>query len=156
MGGGISIIKTAEDKRINKLVTMASIANFHNLWPKEAEAQWKIQGIMYIQNARTGQQMPLKSTLLNDLEAHPARLNIIEKAAAIRRPWLIIHGGEDTSVPVSHAGELKAAQPKAELLIIPKADHTFGSSHPYDKDTLPAPLQEFCIKAIEFFCGIHA
>jgi pimeloyl-ACP methyl ester carboxylesterase len=153
MGGGISIIKTAGDKRINKLVTMASISNFRNLWPKQAEVQWKIQGIMYIHNARTGQQMPLKSSLLADLEAHPSNLNIIDKAAAINQPWLIIHGGADTSVPVSHAKELKAAQPNAELLIIPKADHTFGSSHPYGKDTLPAPLQEFCIKAMGFFNG---
>jgi pimeloyl-ACP methyl ester carboxylesterase len=151
MGGGIGIIKTAEDRRINKLVTMAAISSFYNLWPKQAETQWKIQGIMYSHNSRTGQQMPLKSTLLDDLEAHPARFNIIAKAAAIQQPWLIMHGGADTSVPVSHAEELKEAQPKAELLITPNADHTFGSKHPYDKDTLPAPLQEFCRKAIAFF-----
>jgi pimeloyl-ACP methyl ester carboxylesterase len=150
MGGGISIIKTAEDKRINKLVTMASISGFRNLWPPEAETQWKIQGIMYIYNARTGQQMPLKSTLLNDLEAHPSRLNIIEKAAAIQQPWLIIHGDADPTVSVSHARELKAAQPNAELLIIPNADHTFGSSHPYEKDTLPATLMEFCKRSVQF------
>jgi len=151
MGGGISIVKTAEDKRISKLVTMASISNFHNLWPKEAEAQWKIQGIMYIHNARTGQQMPLKSSLLDDLEAHPGRLNILEKAAEVQQPWLIIHGEDDTSVPVSHAKELKAAQPAAKLLIIPKADHVFGSKHPYDQNTLPSPLLEFCDQAIDFF-----
>lgn len=151
MGGGISIVKTAEDKRISRLVTMASISNFHNLWPKEAEAQWKIQGIMYIHNARTGQQMPLKSSLLDDLEAHPGRLNILEKAAAIQHPWLIIHGEDDTSVPASHARELKAAQPGAGLLIIPKTDHVFGSKHPYDQNTLPSPLLEFCDQAIDFF-----
>jgi pimeloyl-ACP methyl ester carboxylesterase len=151
MGGGIGIIKTAEDKRIGKLVTMASISSFRNLWPKEAEEQWRMQGIMYIHNARTGQQMPLKSTLLDDLDTHPARLNILDKAVAIQQPWLIVHGAEDTSVPVIHAKELKAAQPKAELLIIPKADHVFGSSHPYGKSTLPAPLAEFCLKTLEFF-----
>jgi pimeloyl-ACP methyl ester carboxylesterase len=150
MGGGISIIKTAEDKRINKLVTMASISSFRNLWQQEAEPQWKVQGIMYIYNARTGQQMPLKSTLLSDLEAHPARLNIIEKAAAIQQPWLIIHGDADPTVPVSHARELKTAQPNAELLIIPDADHTFCSSHPYEKDTLPTPLLEFCKQSVQF------
>ncbi len=150
MGGGISIIKTAEDKRISKLVTMASISSFRNLWPKEAEEQWKMQGIMYNHNTRTGQQMPLKSTLLDDLDAHPSRLNIIEKAAAVQQPWLIVHGDADTSVPVSHAEELKAAQPNAELVIIPKADHTFNSKHPYDQDTLPAALQEFCRITIEF------
>jgi uncharacterized protein len=151
MGGGISIIKTAEDKRISKLVTMASISSFRNLWPKEAEEQWRMQGIMYSHNSRTGQQMPLKSTLLDDLDAHPSRLNIVEKAAAVQQPWLIVHGDADTSVPVSHAEELKAAQPNAELIIIPKADHTFNSKHPYDQDALPTALQEFCQITIEFF-----
>lgn len=150
MGGGISIIKTAEDNRIGKLITMASISGFHNLWSKEAEAQWKIQGIMYIHNVRTGQQMPLKSSLLDDLEAHPGRLNILEKAAAIQQPWLIVHGAADTSVPVSHAEELKAAQQKAVLSVIPKADHVFGSSHPYGQNQLPAPLMEFCEQAVGF------
>jgi len=150
MGGGISIIKTAEDKRVNKLITMASISSFRNLWPQNAEAQWKIQGIMYVHNSRTGQQMPLKSTLLDDLDAHPGRLNIIEKAAAIHQPWLIVHGDADLGVPVSHAKELKAAQPNAELVILPGADHTFGSSHPYGNGVLPSPLMQFCIKAIQF------
>lgn len=150
MGGGISIIKTAEDKRVNKLITMASISSFRNLWPKEAEAQWKIQGIMYIHNSRTGQQMPLKSTLLDDLDTHPGRLNIMAKAAAIHQPWLIMHGVADLGVPVSHARELKEAQPNAELIILPGADHTFGSSHPYGNDVLPAPLKQFCTSAIQF------
>jgi pimeloyl-ACP methyl ester carboxylesterase len=151
MGGGVGIIKTAEDKRISKLVTMASISSFRNLWPKQAEEQWKMQGIMYVHNARTGQQMPLKSTLLDDLNAHPSRLSITEKAAAVQQPWLIVHGDADTSVPVSHAEELKAAQPNAELIIIPKADHTFNSKHPYDQDILPVALEKFCLKAMEFF-----
>jgi pimeloyl-ACP methyl ester carboxylesterase len=151
MGGGISIIKTAEDKRISKLVTMASISSFRNLWPKDAEEQWRIQGIMYNHNSRTGQQMPLKSTLLDDLDTHPSRLNIVEKAASVKQPWLIVHGDADTSVPVSHAEELKAAQPNAELVIIPKADHTFNSKHPYDQATLPSALEEFCRMTIDFF-----
>ena len=130
---------------------MASVSGFRNLWPREAEAQWKIQGIMYIHNSRTGQQMPLKSTLLNDLDAHPARLNIIGKAAVINQPWLIVHGDADPTVPVSHAKELKVASPNAELLIIPGADHTFGSSHPYGQNSLPGPLKEFCKKTINFF-----
>lgn len=150
MGGGISIIKAAEDDRVSKLVTLASIASFRDLWPKKEEEQWKIQGLRYITNARTGQQMPLKSTLLDDLDRHPARLNIPAKAAEITQPWLIIHGDGDTSVPVSLAKKLKAAQPKAELLIIPKADHVFNATHPYPDKTLPPALQEVCNHVVDF------
>lgn len=151
MGGGISIIKTAEDKRITKLVTMAAISSFYNLWPKQAEAQWRLQGIMYMPNARTGQNMPYKISLLQDLEKNPDRLNIPHKASQITQPWVIIHGDNDTSVPLSHADELHQANPSAEVLIIRDADHVFNAIHPYLADTLPATLLQFCNAAIEFF-----
>jgi pimeloyl-ACP methyl ester carboxylesterase len=151
MGGGISIIKTAEDKRIKKLVTMASVSGFRNLWPKEAEEQWKLQGIMYMLNSRTNQKMPLKASLLDDLDKHPGRLDVLTKAAEITQPWLIVHGDEDKTVPLSHAKQLEKAQPHAEFSIIKGGDHTFGGSHPYAKNTLPHDLQEFCRQAIKFF-----
>lgn len=151
MGGGISIIKTAEDKRVKKLVTMASISSFHNLWPKSAEQQWRLQGIMYMLNSRTNQQMPLKSTLLDDLERQPARLDIVGKAAQISQPWLIVHGDEDKTVPLNHAKDLHKAQPKAKFSVIKGGDHTLGGTHPYTKDILPPHLLDFCDQAIEFF-----
>ena len=150
MGGGISIVKTAEDKRISKLITMASIGSFGDLWPKGDEEQWKIQGLRYITNARTGQQMPLKATLLDDLERHPVRLNIELQAAEITQPWLIIHGDADVNIPLSHAHKLKAAQPDAELLVITGADHVFNASHPYPNTILPAELKQLCDAAITF------
>jgi pimeloyl-ACP methyl ester carboxylesterase len=150
MGGGISIIKTAEDKRVKKLVTMASISGFRNLWTKEAEEQWKLQGMMYALNSRTGQQMPLKATLLNDLDRNPARLDILAKAAEITQPWLIMHGDNDKTVPVAHAKDLKKAQPNAELMIIKGADHTFNATYPYPLNTLPPALEDFCVQSVHF------
>ncbi|MES2063913.1 MAG: alpha/beta fold hydrolase [Bacteroidota bacterium] len=150
MGGGIGIIKTAEDKRITKLVTMAAISSFHNLWPKQAEQQWRLQGVMYMKNSRTGQNMPYKSSLLKDLDDNIARLDIPLKAAQITQPWLIIHGDADTSVPLGHAEQLHAAQPAAEFLVAPGADHTFNASHPYELPDMPAQLLAFCDAAISF------
>jgi pimeloyl-ACP methyl ester carboxylesterase len=150
MGGGISIIQTAEDSRVKKLVTFASISAFGNLWPKEAEEQWKLQGIMYVPNKRTGQEMPLKSTLLDDLRNNPARLDILAKTAEIKQPWLIAQGDEDTTVPLSTAKELKKANNHAELAVIKGGDHTFGATQPYTKSTLPAELLEFCDLSIKF------
>ena len=150
MGGGISIIQTAEDDRVKKLVTMASISDFGNLWPKEAEQQWKLSGIMYMANKRTGQEMPLKSTMLDDLRNNPGRLDILAKAAHIKQPWLIVHGDEDTTVPLAHAKELHKANKHAKLIVIKGGDHTFGATQPYPKDTLPKELHEFCDLAINF------
>ena len=153
MGGGISIIQTAEDSRVKKLVTFASISDFGNLWPKEAEEQWKLSGIMYMANKRTGQEMPLKSTMLDDLRNNPAQLNILAKATHIKQPWLIVHGDEDTTVPLAHAKELHKANKQSKLIVIKGGDHTFSATQPYPKDTLPKELHEFCDLAINFLKG---
>jgi len=150
MGGGMCIIKAAEDSRVKKLVTMASISGFRNLWPKEIEEQWRLTGITYIANKRTGQQMPLKVSLLDDLERNPGRLDILAHAAQIKQPWLIAHGDEDTSVALAHAEELKAANPNAEFLVIKGGDHVFGATQPYAEPKLPAKLLEFCEQTVAF------
>jgi pimeloyl-ACP methyl ester carboxylesterase len=150
MGGGLSIIKAAEDDRVKKLVTMAAISNFHNLWPAENEEQWRLQGIMYVLNKRTGQELPLKVGLLHDLDKNPARLDILAQAKQVKQPWLIVHGDADPTVPLHCAEELKATQPNAELLVIPGADHTFGSSQPYTAAALPPLLHDFCRAAVAF------
>lgn len=155
LGGGISIIKAAEDSRISHLITMAAVADFHNLWKKEAEAQWRIQGTMYIHNARTGQQMPLKLTMLHDLDLNAQRLNIMEKAAEIKQPWLIVHGDKDPTVALKHAQDLETANPAAEVLIIPHADHVLGATHPYLQEELPEHLLDFCKQSVSFLQKSH-
>jgi len=151
MGGGLSIIKAAEDKRVKKLVTMAAVSDFHNLWSPDIVPQWRLQGITYIINKRTGQELPLKRSLLEDLDKNPTRLDILTNAAEVKQPWLIAHGDADPTVPLASAKKLKAAQPDAELLVIPGADHTFGSSEPYLSATLPPLLLEFCKASVMFF-----
>jgi pimeloyl-ACP methyl ester carboxylesterase len=150
LGGGLSVIKAAEDSRVEKLVTMSSISGFRNLWAKEIEEQWRLTGITYIANKRTGQQMPLKVALLNDLDKNPAQFDILAHAAKVKQPWLIVHGDEDTSVPLSHAEELKAAQPAAEFLVIKGGDHVLGATHPYVEPVLPGALLQFCERAVAF------
>ncbi|RFZ83436.1 alpha/beta fold hydrolase [Mucilaginibacter terrenus] len=151
MGGAISIIKTAEDDRVIKLVTEAAISSFYNLWPKQAEEQWKLQGVMYMRNARTGQDMPYRVTLLEDVEKNMERLDVQRKASQIIQPWLIVHGDQDASVPLTQADELSNAQPAAGYVVIEGADHVFNAKHPWLEKTLPPPLLKFCDVAIEFF-----
>jgi pimeloyl-ACP methyl ester carboxylesterase len=150
MGGGISIIKAAEDTRVKKLITLGSVGSFRNLWPKSAEEQWRLQGIMYMYNSRTQQQMPVKSTLLDDLEKNANRFDILSKAAAVNCPWLLMHGDADTTVNVSHAKELKKAQPNAELVVVKHGDHTFGGTHPYQQNVLPQDLIAFAEASVAF------
>ena len=150
LGGGISIIKTAQDPRITKLVTMASMSDFRKLWSIEDEESWRTEGVLYRQNKRTGQNLPLNLTLLQDLEKNQKEFDLFTQAAKIKQPWLIVHGEDDQSIPKEEALLLKKAQPKALLTLIAQADHTFGAKHPYFDEKLPLPLLEFCEKALSF------
>lgn len=153
MGGGISIIKTAEDARIKALCTWASIAVCKTpwaSWPEEKLAVWKTSGVQFYTNGRTNQQMPLYYQLYEDFQNNSERLDVLHAAQRIKVPFLICHGSADTSVAVDSAYALHKAQPASELFILP-SDHVFGRKHPWTAATLPDAMQQVLEKNIVFF-----
>lgn len=150
LGGGISIIQALEDQRVSGLITWASVSNFRNLWRPELEALWRANKVIHFPNTRTNQDMPVNVTLLDDLDAYHERLDVLSAAEKLNKPFLIIHGSADPTVPVSQAQALHEANPASELLIIDGADHVFNSSHPWLNDTLPRELEEAIDHSIEF------
>jgi uncharacterized protein len=149
-GGGICIIQAANDPRVKKLVTWASVADFSSLWKREQLAEWREKGVIYTYNTRTKQNTPLKVNLLYDLEKHHKEYNILDAAARIDKPWLIIHGDEDENVLLTEAQLLQDQNKDAKFMIIPYANHVFGASHPYTKEEMPLQLQLVCEKTVEF------
>ena len=149
-GGGTSIIQSAKDDRVDKLITWASIANFSGLWKRDQLAEWREKGIIYTFNTRTKQNTPLKVNLLYDLEKHHKEYNILEAAFRVNKPWLIIHGDEDENVILTDAQQLQDSNKEARLVVIPYANHVFGATHPYTKDEIPLQLQLVCEKSVEF------
>lgn len=134
-GGGGAVVAAREDARIDALVTWAAVANFDR-WSAELREQWRADERIYLENARTGQQMPLNLSLLEDWEANRDRLDIESAAAEIAgTPWLIVHGEDDASVPAAEARRLAAANPLAVLELIPDAGHTFEAGHPFRGST---------------------
>jgi uncharacterized protein len=131
-GGGIAILQAAQDSRVRALVTWAAISRVQR-WSAEQQRQWRTAGHTEVQNARTGQILPLYTDVLDDIERNAEQLDIEAAAARIRVPWLIVHGTEDESVRFSEAELLKAAsrQENTRLLAIEGGGHTFGATHPW-------------------------
>lgn len=131
-GGGIAILKAAEDDRVASLVTWAATASFDR-WSEEMKAEWRRTGRFEVLNMRTKQVMPLGLGLLEDFEQHAERLDIQSAASLLNVPFLIIHGTADESVDVSDADRLAAAasEGSARLERIDGAGHTFGAVHPF-------------------------
>ncbi len=150
LGGGVSIIQASEDKRVSGVITWASVSNFRKLWPPQAEVLWRQQKVLYFPNARTNQEMPVNVSLLEDLDAYPERLDIQKAASSLTKPFFIVHGDADTTVPLAQAEQLHHANPNAELFVVPDADHVFNAKHPWLDHHLPAELDLVVQKSIDF------
>lgn len=152
-GGGLAILQAYADEKIGKLITWAAIDDFSSLWKKEQESAWRLKGKIEVFNARTKEYMPLNLELLEDVEQNKDKLNINQAAKNLERPWLIIHGNEDVNVDLQIGLNFKGLNKQAKLIEIDGANHVFGASHPYEKETLPPDLEKVCQASIHFILG---
>lgn len=148
-GGGIVILKTAEDARVKKLITLSSVSTFDR-YTKDRKAEWERKGYLEVINTRTQQIMRMNYSLLKDLEKNKDRLDIKAAVKKINCPFLIIHGKEDLSVDCSEALELYnlSNKSKTKLLLIENTGHTYGAVHPFSGTN---PHLEKVINAIKEF-----
>ncbi|MGG5209991.1 alpha/beta hydrolase family protein [Chryseobacterium sp. MIQD13] len=149
-GGGISIIKTFEDERINGLITLASVDSLERFPKNEALENWKKEGVYFVLNGRTKQEMPHYYQFYEDFEKNIHRFDV-ERAAEMAKAYvLVIHGTHDESVSVKNAEHLHILNPNSELFLIENADHTFGSKEPWTGNDLPHDLNTATEKCIDF------
>ena len=131
-GGGIVTIKAEEDSRITNVISLAGVCDYENRFPKgEAFDTWKKDGVYYVVNGRTKQDMPHFYQFFEDFEQNKERLDIKRAVSNLKIPHLIIHGDNDTSVSIDEAKNLHKWNPNSELKIIEGADHVFGTKHPW-------------------------
>ncbi len=140
-GGGISILKAAEDERISKLATLSAVGDFAQRFPGgEHLDEWRNTGVQYIMNSRTHQNMPLYFQFYEDFSAHKNRLDIPAAIKRLKMPVLIVHGENDETVSVEDAKKLHAACLTSELFVVHGANHTFGMKQPWTADAFPPPF----------------
>jgi len=149
-GGGITILKANEDDRIKKIVTWSAVSDFASRFPED-DTRFKKEGVVYVLNARTKQQMPLYYQFVEDFYQNKQRLDIPAAVKNLNIPQLIIHGTDDEAVPVEEAKRMKQWNPNAELLLIEKAGHTFGAKHPSPDEDLPVDAQRVVEASVDFF-----
>ena len=149
-GGGISILNSATDNRIKKLITLASVSQFGNFLNKDKYEEWKEKGVISIINTRTKQELPMYWQYMEALKNNYEKLNILERIKEISIPYLCIHGDNDEAVDYKNAERLKFINNSIELLKIKNANHTFGAIHPWIKTDLPYHTQEWIKASIKF------
>jgi pimeloyl-ACP methyl ester carboxylesterase len=154
-GGGIAFLN-GNDSRVTSIITLAAISSIHTRFSdKKMLEQWKKEGVRYVTNQRTHQQMPHNYEQYLDFLENKEKLSIEQITISLHKPTLIIHGSEDISVSITEGEELSewTATP---LVKIEHTDHVFGAKHPWNKNYLPAPLKFACEKISEFILEIDS
>jgi len=147
-GGGQAVLAAAHHEGVDSVATWAAVSHFDR-WSDQTKEQWREDGRVWVMNQRTGQQMPLDVSLLEDYESSRDRLDISAAASRIRVPWLIVHGLDDLTVPSDEARALLRASAGAHLELVEGAGHTFEARHPFEASTaelnraLQATLKHF-------------
>ena len=147
-GGGVSVIKAAENKSITKLITLASVSSLDRFPKNEAIEDWKKEGVYFVENARTKQKMPHYFQFYQDFENNKESLDVEKACKKLTIPTLLIHGSTDESVSSDHSKQLHHWTKHSEFRIIGNAGHTFGAKEPWEGDFLPKELDkavEICI-----------
>mgnify|MGYP001322589841 CR=1 FL=1 len=150
-GGGIATIFCASEQRVKKLVLLASISDFGARQPsKEVMNHWKEEGVIYVENGRTKQSMPMNYNFVEVYENNINLLNIKSSCEKMIQPTLVIQGLADEVVPALEAESLVSWLKEPSSLFIENSDHVFGSCHPYNGTELPGETHEVVTAAIEF------
>ena len=132
-GGGMAVLFAARQP-VGALVTWNAIGNV-NRWGEATLRKWRADGYLMVKNARTGEELPLTTRVLDDITAHRERLDIPAAATRVTAPWLRVQGGADIVVrPDEWQG------PAGELLLIERGTHTFGARHPWAGTTAELDL----------------
>ncbi|WP_298550336.1 alpha/beta fold hydrolase [uncultured Algibacter sp.] len=150
--GGIVTIKAEEDNRINKVISVAGVSSFGKRTSTIGDLeQWKKDGVKYVLNGRTKQQMPHYYQFHEDFIKNEERLTIKRAVSNLKIPYLIIHGDKDKSVLIDEAHQLHQWNSKSRLAIIKSADHVFNTKHPWNNEHISKELKITTEKMITFF-----
>jgi len=153
-GGAAVILKGYHDKRVKAVASWAGINDLSNNFNMNQVDQWKEKGVMYIENSRTKQLMPLYYQIVEDFLANKDVLNVPQAIKNFMKPLCIIHGSEDPTVPVRVAYLTQKWNSNIELHIVEGADHVFNGGHPCNSHELPENVKKVMNLTMRFFNSV--
>jgi uncharacterized protein len=128
-GGGVSLLAAEGIENLSGIVTWSAISHTDR-WDDATKATWRRIGYQEVENARTKQMMRMSPRMLDDIEAHRERLDILERVTQIEQPILVIHGARDESVPLAESVDIASYAREASRVVIADASHTYNAIHP--------------------------
>ncbi|MFZ4452505.1 alpha/beta hydrolase family protein [Salibacterium aidingense] len=147
-GGASSIIFASEHPEIKAVVTWNGVAEVDFLG-EDLKNEIRENGVGYIENKRTKQDMPIKSNLLEDIEHNKERFDIVATLKQMNTPVHIVQGGADGQWLREGAEKMNDTAAQHSLAIIEGGTHTFNAAHPLQD--VPSQLRGALIETTAFF-----
>ncbi len=149
-GGGLVLLAGHRNSSIKKIVTWATVQNLKYFFDYMDIKKWAADGVVYIPNSRTKQDMPFYYQMYENYLFNQVKLDVEKAVSETEKPILFIHGSGDIGVPQKYSEYLHNQNPNSSLEIIEHADHTFGGKHPWIADELPGHSKILVQKTIDF------
>ncbi|HLD05564.1 MAG TPA: alpha/beta fold hydrolase [Candidatus Nanoarchaeia archaeon] len=129
-GGLLSLLAAARDPSIQALVLKSSVIDPILFWKQrltpERIERWKKEGILHYDDC--GERFDLNYTFWEDLQMY----HTLDEAKNIHCPTLIMHGDQDTVVPISQSQTL-ARLLNTPLHVVHGADHNYVNPEQYNE-----------------------
>lgn len=152
-GGSLVTLQAAQDERVEALVTWAAVADLDDWMHRFPIAEWEKEGVIYIPNARTKQEMPLYFQFYENYKANIDRFSVAKAASLLTVPHLIVHGTEDAAVPVTAGQQFHQWSVGSQYMEVEGGGHTFGAGHPFG-ESIPEPALEVVEFTGEFLLSV--
>lgn len=119
MGGYLAALYAARHPNIEKLVLLAPAFDFAHRLPEALGApnvaEWKRAGHRTVFHYGTGRDRNLSYRLIEDASTY-------ESYPAARQPTLVLHGRDDTTVPLTYSHKFASCHPNATVIEL-DSDH---------------------------------
>lgn len=148
-GGGTAILAAVDDPRILAVVGWAAVSTFNRLGMDRE--QWRREGRIQVKNSRTGQDLPLNYSFIEDLERHPEEYDVIKSAKKLKAALLLVHAEDDATVPIEEMDAIFQGSNMDDnrYYRMSTGGHTFGATHPFQSQT--QDLQNALIPTLDWF-----
>ena len=137
-GGVATLLAVGRGEVDAKRVITLSSPSQCNPMTKEDQKFLLEEGKIESPSGRTGQMLYVGRAFLEEQLESPETHDVIALASRIEVPCLIMHGVDDSTVPLSAAIALTEAIPNATLAKIVGGDHVFNTPNPFPIDGEPS------------------
>ena len=118
MGGAVGVLAASQDRRIGKLISLAGMVHTHDFADRKFGELEPGRDVMWEKP-----ECPLSQAFVDDLSGIG---DVLAQAAGVDVPWLLVHGTDDTVVPLRDSHDAReAAGGRPDLVELPGADHVF-------------------------------